>query len=253
MSRHLAINVSSYGASFVRISAAGSIQKHTLVFESVQADEIKKALNHAFETEALLKLDFSEMTVAWSTQKSTLVPNNVFAESSSKAIYNLCFGDSVSEGDIDYNRIAELSVVNVFEIPIWLKSYFVIKFPRVIIQHTGTHALRKAIGSNSFKLKATAVVHDSFFQLTLVKHNNLEFYSFFDAQSAEDVIYHLMFTLQQKEMVNDKGTIELSPGTGGSNLDLKEISSGLEKIKGLSGFKITIEEDFVAKAQQLCV
>lgn len=253
MSRHLTINVSNYGTSFVAISPSGSFQEKTIKFDSLKTDEIKESLNSVFKNEPMLRSDFDEITVAWSTQKSTLVPNNIFAESSPESIYSICFGDNAPDSDIDYNRIAELSVINIFEIPLWLKSYFVIKFPRVIIQHTGTHSLRKAMGSNSFRLKATAVVHDSFFQLTLAKHNNLEFYSFFDVQSAEDVIYHLMFTLQQKEMVSEKGTIEIVPGIGSSTLNLDEIASGLSKIKDLSGFNIVIEKNFIAKAQQLCV
>ncbi len=253
MSHQLAINVSAIGASFVAISPTGVIQEKTIKFDSIQTDEIKKSLNEAFEKESILQAEFEEITIAWSTPKSTLIPNNVFAESTPKALFHLCFGDITAENDIDYNRIAELSIVNIFEIPLWLKSYFVIKFPRVIIQHTGTHSLRKTMGSNAFKMKATTVVHDSFFQLTLAKHNNLEFYSFFDIQSAEDVIYHLMFTLQQKEMVNEKGIIEIASGIGSSAINLNEIIQGLSKIKDLSGFKVELETHFVAKAQQLCV
>jgi hypothetical protein len=253
MSKHLAIDFSEYGASFVSLYKSDVIHGHTVQFNSIQVDEIRRILNEAFEKEAFLKADFDEITVSWSSKKSTVVPNNVFAESDHSSIFQLCFGKDTASTDIDYNRISELSIVNVFEIPIWLKSYFVIKFPRVIIQHAGTHLLRKIMDANAFKLKATLVVYHDFFQITLVKHTNLEFYSFFDIESAEDIIYHLMFTLQQKEMTTEKGTIELVPGIGCGESTLSSVADGLARIKDLSGFKVNIEEHLVAKAQQLCV
>jgi hypothetical protein len=253
MSRHLAIDFSGYGASFVSMDKSEVIHAHSVQFNSIQVDEIRRILDEAFERESFLKSEFDEITVSWSSKKSTLVPNNIFAESDHLSLFQLCFGNDSESFDIDYNRISELGLVNVFEIPIWLKSYFVMKFPRVVIQHAGTHLMRKIMDSNAFKLKATVVVYHDFFQITLVKHKNLEFYSFFDVESPEDVIYHLMFTLQQKEMADEKGTIELVPGTGCKASTLASISEGLAKIKDLAGFTVIIEEHLVAKAQQLCV
>ena len=253
MSRQLTIDISSYGASFVSLTSAGVSQRYSVVFDSLQVDDINKHLNESFEQQSFLTIDYDEITVAWSTNKSTLVPNNIFAESNQTDIFKLCFGEPTPSYEIDYNRIAELSAVNIFEVPLWLKSYFVMKFPRVIIQQSGTHVIRKVMDANAFKVKATATIYNEYFHLTIVKHNNVEFYSFFDVQSAEDVIYHLMFTLQQKEVMSEKGNIELVPGIGcGSNL-LSSVESGLLKIKDLAGFKVIIDPDLIPKAQLLCV
>ncbi|MFT5860036.1 MAG: hypothetical protein ACI865_002144 [Flavobacteriaceae bacterium] len=253
MSSQLTIDISNQGVSFVSLTSFAVTQKYSVKFDSIQADAIKNQLNDSFEQQSFLGKAYDEITIAWSTNKSTLVPNNIFAESKPTDIFKLCFGDPTASYDVDYNRIAELSIVNIFEIPLWLKSYFVIKFPRVIIQQSGTHLIRKVMDANAFKLKATATIYNEYFHLTLVKHNNVEFYSFFDAQSAEDVIYHLMFTLQQKEMMSEKGSIELVPGVGCDDGLLNSIESGLSKIKDLGAFKVIIDPDLIPKAQILCV
>lgn len=253
MKKHLAINISRYGASFVSLNDSHIQHEQSVVFHGFNSQSVKDSLNQAFSDYEFLSSDFDEIILAWNSNKSTLVPNSIFAESNAVSIFQLCFGDSVDKNEIDYNRISEAGVVNVFEIPNWIKSYFVIKFPRIVLQHLGTHALRSSLDSNAFKLKATLIISEGYFYLSMIKHNQLQFYSFFDTQSTEDVIYHLVFALQQKELTNEKGSIELVPGSGQSEEFLTEIKTGLEKIKDLSGFNVNLVPDFIPKAQQLCV
>jgi hypothetical protein len=253
MKKHLAISISRHGASFVSLNDSNIEQEQFIVFHGFNSQTVKDSLDQAFSELAFLAYDFDEVTLAWNTNKSTLVPNSIFAESDAVSIFQLCFGDSVDKNEIDYNRISEAGVVNVFEFPFWIKSFFVIKFPRIVLQHLGTHALRNSLDSNAFKLKATLIINEEYFYLSMIKHNQLHFYSFFDTQSTEDVIYHLVFALQQKELISEKGSIELVPGSGQSEEQLTEIKVGLEKIKDLSGFNVNLALDFIPKAQQLCV
>lgn len=253
MKKHLAITISRHGVSFVSLCDSNIDRQLYVVFHGFNPDLVKETLNQTFSENSFLNDDFDEVTLAWNTKQSTLVPNAIFAESDAVSIFRLCFGDSVDKNEIDYNRISEAGVVNIYEIPLWIKSYFVIKFPSIVLQHLGTHSLRCSLDSNAFKMKATLILNDGFFYLSMVKHNQLQFYSFFDTQTNEDVIYHLVFALQQKELIQEKGTIELVPGADQSEHQLSEIKLGLEKIKDLSGFNITLATDFIPKAQQLCV
>lgn len=253
MKKHLAISLSRDGATFISLKDAQIDRQHSISFHSFNVSVVKNQLSEAFSNISFLGEEFDEVTLAWNTNKSTLVPNGIFAETDANAVFTLCFGDSVDSSEIDYNRFWEAGVVNVFEIPTWIKTFFVIKFPRIIIQHMGTHALRGALDSNAFNLKASLIINESYFYLSLIKHNQLQFYSFFDAQSAEDVIYHLLFVLQQKELIGEKGRIELIPGANELSISLEDIKTGLERINDVSSFTIQIENDFIPKAQQLCV
>ncbi|MCH2225218.1 MAG: DUF3822 family protein [Crocinitomicaceae bacterium] len=253
MNNHLAIECSKTAVRFVSLKNQVVVNDVLAKFNSLKPNDIKDQLSEIVKTNSFLSDDFQDVTLSWSEKKSTLVPSSVFSESSPLLIFGLCFGKQTSADEIDYNRISELSVVNIFEIPLWIKSFFVVKFPRVILQHEGTHVLRKTMDHNAFKLKATAIVHQDFFQLSIVKHNQLEFYSFFDMQSAEDVIYHLLFVLQQKELSDDQGTIELIKGLNANEQLIQDAKSGFEKIQTLKKFSIVIEDNYISKAQQLCV
>ncbi|MDG1332907.1 MAG: DUF3822 family protein [Crocinitomicaceae bacterium] len=253
MKKHLAITVSRQGASFVYLRDSRIDQEEFVIFHAFNAESVKDILKETVSNTAFLSQEFDEVTLAWSSDKSTLVPNAIFTESDAQSIFQLCFGDNINKTEIDYNRIWEAGVVNVFEIPTWIKSFFIIKYPRIILQHLGTHALRSALDNNAFYLKVTLIISEGYFYLSMIKHNQVQFYSFFDSQSVEDVIYHLVFALQQKEFTEEKGSIELVAGNGQTEEHLNEIKSGLEKIKDLSGFNVTLAADFIPKAQQLCV
>lgn len=251
--RHLAVEISSNAVRFVSIRDNVILHRLNQTISGKTDSEYKDALKTIFEAHSFLKDEFEEITVAWCIDKSSLVPNVIFNESSAVDIFQLCFGKNSNNEEVDYNRISELSVINVYEIPNWIKSFFVIRYPRVIIQHAGTHAVRMALSENAFYLKATVVCFESYFRVIIVKHNALEFYSSFSYQSAEDIIYHLNFAFQQKELINEKGTIELVASVGSDSIIIDSVEKGLSKIGELKKMKLIKDEDHLAKSQALCV
>lgn len=252
MSSQLAIQVAIDGVK-CEVLKDGSVSayKTELSFDSSKDDLIKAQLSKEFESNSIFQQEFDEITLSWSSEKTTLVPNAVFGESNPQAIFKLCYGEN--EADVDYNRISELSVVNIYEIPEWIKRFFVIKFPRINIQHEGSIILRKALNENAFKLKCTVVIYKNHFQLIISKHNELIFYSNFDYQSSEDIIYHIMFVLQQKELLSENGAFEIINGLGINDDVISSVISGFNKISDLKSFTINTPDNFISKAHLLCV
>lgn len=253
MGLHLAIEIAEHSVRFVSIRDKSIVNDFELAFSSENEQSIQAEIELALESNSSLHKDFDDYSLSWSNKRSSLVPNSIFADSSAQSIHQLCFGKDTTTNDIDYNRIAELSIVNVFDVPLWIKGFFVRRFPRIIIQHQGSHILRNIISSNAFYLKVNLILEKDFFNLIIVKHNNLEFYSFFDYSTHEDIIYHLLFALQQKEFSNEKGTLEIVKGLGVSPGIIEDIMSTLEKVKDLNQISPKVIEHFIAKSQQLCV
>ncbi|MCO4813556.1 MAG: DUF3822 family protein [Flavobacteriales bacterium] len=216
-------------------------------------EQQKEELENHIVKHSFLSRGYDEYLLSFSSNKSTLVPNNIFAESSAKAIHKLCFGPLTEHNYVDYNRIAEVGVVNVFEIPSWIKRFFILKYPRVNIQHEGSYIVRKMLDKNSFKLKATISLHSNYFQFAIVKHSKLEFFSFFDFQNDEDILYHLLFVLQQKEFTDEKGTIEFIGSSEGNAELIQKLEKNILRIKELNQIKIDKTELYIQKAQILCV
>ncbi|MDB3906742.1 DUF3822 family protein [Crocinitomicaceae bacterium] len=251
--KHLGINLSESHVEFTILSGSVTVFRTSQVYQGKTDQDRKEAVRKLVENNSQLSSDFENVTLAWSHEKSSLVPAAVFSETTPKDIFKLCFGSTIDASNVDHNRIFELSVVNVYSIPDWVKSLFVIKYPQIIIQHAGTHQIRKTLHADAFYTKATIVLNKEYFRITLVKHNKLEFYSSFEYQTAEDIIYHLNFVLQQKELLDEKGMIEI--GSNGS-VDREIIDTaieGLGKIQHLEKMKTAYSEAYLTNSQLLCV
>lgn len=253
MDQHLAVEVTNSSIRFVTINNGVAQRQFEASIEGKTDSERKSSLSGLFDQNDFLKKEFDNVSLAWCGEKSTLVPNAIFNDSSAQDIFSLCFGKNTPSANIDYNRISELSVINVYDIPDWVKSFFVIKYPLVVIQHAGTHLVRQVLNNNAFKLKATILCFDDYFRLTIVKHNALEFYSSFQYQSFEDIVYHLTFALQQKEMVNDKGSIEIGTSVGSSKDIANKVEESVQRIQELKKMSVLKDSDYLAKSQLLCV
>lgn len=252
MAKHLAVVGSLDNFRFIEISDSRITNSHGVSIESVNHSDKKGELQEKFSALGLSDT-YEDITLAWSSKKSTIVPNFVLNDSSAEDIYKLCFGDSSEDHSVDFNRVAEIGVVNVYEIPDWVKSFFVLKFPRVVMQHAGSHTIRHAMNENAFYLKATIQAFEDYFLLSMVKHNKLEFYSFFDFQNTEDILYHLSFALQQKEMTSEKGLIEFNTAFDKGEDLFKTLSEMKARVKDLEQLELKYNEALSAKSQLLCV
>lgn len=250
MARHLAVQASARHIRFVNLFQGKTLQSYDLGLPVNEAGA-REALDDFFKQHTSLSQHEDDVSLSWSALRSTLVPGNIFSESNPEEIYRLCYGET-DQSEVDYNRIAEHSIVHVYDIPLWIKRYFVLRFPRIVIQHEGTHALRKIMQS-AFKLKAHLILHDDHFRLSIVRHNQLEYYGSFGVQSWEDVLYHLMFTLQQKELTAQEGVVELVPGADADPNLLENLQGNMTRVGELSKMQVFISSDFLAESQLLCV
>jgi len=250
--RHLLIELSDNAVRFAE-SSENSIRKFDFIFRDKKDYRYKEQLDEFLIESGLKNVDFEEVSISWSGFRTTLVPSNIFSESNPESIFQLCFGKEISASTIDYNRIPEHGIVNVFDIPLWVKSFFVVRYPRSVIQHEGSHLVRGMLNESSFKLKSILIIYDDYFLLGIVKENKLHFYSLFNFLEIDDIVYHFMFTLQQKELTKEKGNIQLIPGVGSSMEKMNEIEKKLSSFQGFEKGSITINSDFISNTQKQCV
>ncbi|MDD2984053.1 MAG: DUF3822 family protein [Crocinitomicaceae bacterium] len=245
------LSESSFSATLINeetITHLGSI-----LFLVKKEFQIKEQIQQFLESKDLINSEYDDYSLAWSSKLSTLVPMNIFGVSSATEIFQACFTNEIITNDIDYNRLAELSLVNVYEIPLWVKSYFVIRFPRIIIQHEGSHFLRGIFSNSTFKLGAHLVLHDQYFMLVLVKHNELLFYNQFDYSNEEDVLYYLTFSLKQKQFLGEEGQLfihesaEINPAFSENFLSKINLLTDLKKMTVMDSKHLSV------KYQNTCV
>jgi len=228
------------------------IQQHHFELLESTPDAYRSKLKSIFNSITTLQDEYLEYTMAWSTPKHTLVPLSVFNESSAKPVFHLMFGESVDEKMIDFNRLMELNMVNVFEIPDWVKSFFIIRFPQIVFKHEHAMTLRALFQMGTFKRKITLSFNDEYLNITIIHKNELIFSNGFEFQTAEDVLYHLLFVMEQQKLTHEEGELNFYFIDEKTEQKAQDTIALIEHHKPFKNIKISTI-DSILKLQTLCV
>jgi hypothetical protein len=228
----LAFELSSYSFTIAEIrNQEVFILNHT-VFSSNTEREMKQDIQLAMSS-IPVTVNYDDQTLSWVSKQCSVVPTSIFKASNSSAIYNACFSKEAIMNDLDYNVISEGNCVTVFEIPLWLKSFFVIRYPRIVIQHATSNLLRSAFE----KMNRTEIhlsVFNGFFTLVILKNNALVITNTYDYTNEDDLLYYVSFCIQQNELSFDKGTIHIHLS---EEADKELVNLFYTKWKMISNFK----------------
>ncbi len=245
------LSETSFSASWMNENSVTFIG--AITFQSKKDFQIKEQIQQFLESNELINTEYDEYSLSWSTRLSTLVPMNIFSVSSASDIFQACFTNEIISNDIDYNRLAELSIVNIYEIPLWVKSFFVIKYPRIIMQHEGSHFLRGIFSNGTFKLGIHLAFHENYFLLIVVKHNELLFYNHFDYNNEDDVLYYLTFTLKQKQLLGEEGQLFLHETKETNPNFMTHFLSNIKQLTDMKKLTVMDSKHLSVKYQNTCV
>jgi hypothetical protein len=195
---------------------------------------------------------YDSFSCSYSQEQATLVPMMLFGESKPELILNMTAHQPVPKDEIDYNRLPEWNIVNVYRMPGWIKSALIVKIPRVVIQHELTHVLRFLNTGSTIPLRAQVILQEGHFCLVVRKDGQIAHASYQSYQSAEDLLYHLLYTYQQLE-ISSRGEIFLHTST-------EELRTIAEQVKTLASSVALFQSQTITthlgehlKFQALCV
>lgn len=155
---------------------------------------------------------YTDFSCSYSSAVQSLVPGSLFNASTPSEILNLTHQQVTSSNETDYNRLPEWSMVNVYYLPLWIKSVLVPKMPRIVIQHELSHVIRYLATGSTIGLKTIVIIHEHQFCVVIRKEGNIAHASYQTLQSAEDIVYHLLYCFQAFKEV-EKGEIHFFDST----------------------------------------
>ena len=196
--KQLAVYISrtSVVATEVLRSNREVLRKEHTRFHEATPGGYKAELEHFFDQLGWSD-DYSEYSLAWGSPSQAVVPLSIYNDSHPKAIYQLLFGDHQDDAATDFNRLMELSLVVVYEIPDWVKSFFVKRFPHIEIKHENAFFLRGTFQGATFSKSLHFTVLDDYFSIALIERDELLFSNTYAYQTVEDILYHLMYVMDQ--------------------------------------------------------
>lgn len=195
---------------------------------------------------------FDAFSCSYSQEQSTLVPMLLFGESKPEALLNFTSYQDIPSNEIDYNRLPEWNMVNVYRMPMWIKSALVIKIPRVVIQHELSHVLRFLTTGSTIPQRSQLILQEGHFCLVVRKDGNIAHASYQSYQSAEDILYHLLYTYQQLA-ITAKGELFVQAGTEALKTTADAIQQLIKTIPQFQPITVTTHLHEHLKFQTLCV
>jgi len=194
----LCFEVNEFGLSFAVINrATGNVLNRKSTSIKGRIDEHKKEEAAVFLRENnLLEFD-GEVSLSFIGKRTTLVPQVIFGETNAKDVFHINFGDSTNI--IEHTRFFEQALVNVYEIDEWVKRFFVVRYPRIIIQHETTHVLRGIFTKNTFQPTIHIAPSQSHFTILAVSKNQLDFFNTFEYSDQNDILYYAIHASNNPE------------------------------------------------------
>lgn len=154
----------------------------------------------------ILKHQYSHVTIQILNRLFTLVPN-AFANSNTKSLleFNLGIKDIKTVQQTLINNSINFAYTYDFE----LHSFIERSFNTAKIQHAGAMSIDLFLKLPALKKSDVFLdIHHNVIELIIKKENDLLFYNVFKWDSNEDVLYFLLFTIEQFQL--NQNTLQLS-------------------------------------------
>ena len=250
---HLAIVISRTSVHVAEVLRSSNTIKRseTAVLEKLGDSEYKDQLNTFFDTHSF-EANYKDVTVAWADEAAFLTPVKLFQESDLKALGNLIFGKDVDQHELDFNRLSEIDIVSVYQIPVWVKSFFVRKFPYASIQHEQTMIHRALFQGKTYNRKIVFRLMDNYFGLSVIEHNKISFSNNYSYKTISDIIYYFNFAVVQMDIQHKGGIVEVITCDKYQTIS-DEVVDTLISQKLLKDYSKEYAPNSLLKLQPLCV
>ena len=208
----LTIKLSSFGATLVLSNAVDNnvIQYYPYNFDKkIIPEDLSKKLSNLLRESEIDNLNISDVKLIICNKLSSLIPSSLFDEKLS--LQYLKFNSKLLKNDFAaHDIIEEIDAVNVYLPYVNVNNYILDKYGSFNFYHYSTLLIKKLIKFNKEKESCVYVnLQEESFQVLIFKKNKLLYYNNFNFSSNEDILYFLLFVIEQNKIDSNKSKIFL--------------------------------------------
>lgn len=216
------------------------------------SDELQAEIVKVFEG-LVIDEKYDSYTMSWVSHQFTLVPTAIFSTASLEAMYHLCFEKRSMHGEICFDLLNEQSMVVIYEIPDWIKSFFIHRFPRLLIQHSFTHLVRGVIDRSHQKTSIHIAIFENNFHVALFEDKKLLVANSYEYENEDDLIYYSLFCLKQTNASFADGELILHLSKPELSPVVDQFFKKWKRINDYKSYKQSFELNSLLKLQLSCV
>ena len=205
---HLSIEIglNSIGYSIFDTLTLTYIVLKDFEFDSRNIEESITILERIITSEFLLKKEFYSSCLSLNNLPSTLVPTPFFNDKKKENILN--FNQKIYD-DILTDKLQHIDAVNIYSAPTILTELIQKHFPSTQIKSSSSIWIDQLLAQNKEDEKVYAVISDNLLELFVIKNGKLELHNNFVTGSKEDVLYYLLFVMEQLGLSTEKTELVL--------------------------------------------
>ena len=153
-------------------------------------------------SESLLQKEFNSSSLALNEFPSTLVPTPFYKEEKNREI--LGFNHNVYE-EILSDKMQQMDAINIYSVPTELLNLIHKSFPNTQIKCKSSIFIEQLLlQNNSVEAKVYASVKNNILEVSVIEENKLELHNSFSIDTKEDMLYFLLFSMEQLRLSPEK-------------------------------------------------
>ena len=240
----LSIHISLNGLSFCIIDLISNeidfLRTYSLS-KNTTPKELLKTLKKGFKENNELSNSFSSVKIIHYNNLSTVVPEPLFDKNN--ALSYLKFNSKILQNDYAaYDEIFNNECVNVYIPYVNINNYIFKMFDSFVYNHYSSIILEK-VKLNEKNTAAPSLylnINSNHMELIYFVKNKLIFYNRFDFSTKEDIIYYLLFTIDQLKLNPEEIPLVI---TGNISEDDDNYKIIYEYIRNVSTFNSEINQE----------
>lgn len=209
----LSIQLNLNGFSFCITNAEGQIivvedafEAQELLSEQVLYEKLKKA----FDTKPELQAQFETVEVVYAHELYCFVPE-AYYDSTNKSLYFKYTLKTLVTDYISEDVIKNGAIINLFIPYVNINNYLLERFKEFNFRHTSSLLLDYVFKKEALETQEKVYIHfqNSHFEVIVVKGNQLLLFNTFANQAPSDVLYYILFVLEQLELSPESVAVQL--------------------------------------------
>lgn len=191
--------------------AVAEIASGTFVaLESVSGESPEEALEELIEHSTLLKpLPYRKVICGIGLESPVMVPIPLFDASLATSHYEFCFGRKPF-GELMNDRVQQAGCINIFEVPHFITLAINRLFPDIAYFHSSSAVAGYLLGESRSigEAKLNVDTNKGRAEVYVTRGKDLVYINHFTFESAEELVYYLVFVCEQLDLNTD--TTELT-------------------------------------------
>ena len=174
--------------------------------QDTEEDYTPGFFNRILEEDVILKeLNPDKIVLSVYSQQQSLVPNPLFSKNHLKEILGLTCNVGKDQ-DVYADAISSANAHIIYGVPAALLEETGNRFKNASLFHAGSAFIESQIRLNKLQSEATVsvLIRNQYFDVVITHGSDLKLYNSYRFQSSEDIMYYLLFTMEQLQLNPDQ-------------------------------------------------